>query len=141
MADCERNMTYTTWSNDFSVGVPVLDGQHIALLNLCKRAANCLKSDMEGATGDIQEILGQLVSYTENHFRDEEHLLRESNYPGFAAHRAEHVEYSTRLTGFLLDAGNGSIDRVALFEYLLDWWELHILCADKAYMAFLSPPD
>lgn len=131
-------MAYTTWSNDFSVGVPVLDGQHIALLNLCKRAANCLESDMEGGAGDIQEILGQLVSYTENHFRDEERLLRECNYPGFAAHVAEHVEYSIRLTGFLLDADSGCIDRAELLAYLVDWWERHILGADKAYMSFLS---
>lgn len=133
-------MTYTVWSNDFSVGVQVLDGQHIVLLNLCKRAADALAAGGEGVTGEIEEILGQLVSYTESHFREEERMLRECNYPGFAVHKAEHVEYSTRLTGFLLDAGNGRIDRKALFEYLTDWWEQHILGADKAYMPYLQVP-
>jgi len=118
----------------------MLDGQHIALLNLCKRAADSLQSGKEGVTSDIEEILGQLVSYTQSHFRDEERLLRECNYPDFAAHRAEHVEYATRLTGFLLDAGNGTIDRAELFDYLSGWWETHILGADKAYMAFLAQP-
>lgn len=131
-------MTYTAWSNDFSVGIPELDGQHLALLDLCQRAAQCLETGGEVAAAEIREILGQLVSYTESHFREEERILRECNYPNFSEHHAEHIEYRTRLTGFLLDAGNGITDKKLLFEYLADWWGKHILSSDKAYVPFLN---
>lgn len=131
-------MDYVSWSDDFSVGVDALDKQHIVLLGLCKRAAQCLEMEGERLIEDFHEILGQLISYTENHFRDEERLLSANSYPKLAEHRAEHIEYSTRLTGFLLDVGNGIVDREGLFEYLTEWWTKHILCSDKAYMPFLK---
>ena len=138
VAESEVLMTYVIWSSDFSVGVPALDGQHLALLELCKQAAACLENDGDDDGADIRNILERLVSYTDNHFREEERLLRECNYPHLIDHHAEHVEYTSRLNEFLVDAANGVIDKESLFDYLADWWGNHILGADKAYMPFLG---
>lgn len=118
----------------------MLDGQHITLLGLCQKASLCLDGRSADTAVEVRDILEELIRYTETHFREEENLLRACAYPGFEAHRDEHRAYSMRLTEFLLDAGNGIVDREALFEYLTEWWGRHILGSDKAYVPYLQNP-
>jgi len=129
-------MQFDHWVNEFSVGHPQLDGQHIALFDLCKRAASCLDSHVN-TDAELCDILEHLISYTTTHFADEERLLQSCNYPHFSKHRAEHVEYRMKLMELLLDAGNGKVDKHAIFDNLSHWWAKHILSADKDYAAYV----
>ena len=129
-------MQFDHWVNEFSVGHPQLDGQHIALFDLCKRAASCLDSHVN-TDAELCDILEHLISYTTIHFADEERLLQSCNYPDLSRHRTEHVEYRMKLMELLLDAGNGKVDKHAIFDNLTHWWATHILSADKDYAAYV----
>lgn len=127
-----------TWNPRYSVGHPLLDEQHRELLGLCRHAADCLHIDGDEARERFHLILNQLSDYVKKHFRTEEALLREWNYPHLAEHMAEHDAYEGRLTDFMLDASSGNIDKVGLSVYLSDWWVNHILESDRRYSEILE---
>jgi hemerythrin-like metal-binding protein len=120
------------------VGYPAFDEQHKELLALFQQACDCVEDDSVTGTGRFFDILHDLVDYTTRHFRAEEALLRESNYPWLNEHRAEHLKYELRLTEFLIAANCGDIDKESLRGYLADWWSKHILESDKRYGDFLN---
>lgn len=122
-----------TWLPAYSVGNPVLDKQHQRLLSLCNEALVCISSNSLESRAIFHNILNDLVNYTELHFRTEEHLLAQCNYPLLETHKAEHVAYQVRLTDFLLEATLGTLDKTGLHHYLSTWWYDHILGTDKRY--------
>ena len=126
------------WEPKFSVGHPVFDEQHQELFALCQQAADCVDNDSIESTAQFYTILHDLVDYTSRHFRAEEKVLREHNYPQLEEHRAEHVKYELRLTEFLLEANCGTIDKASLYHYLSEWWTHHILQSDMGYRDFLQ---
>lgn len=129
-----------TWLPSYSVGNETLDRQHQQLLKLCNEAIDCMESDSLESRGAFHLILNDLVHYTETHFKTEEAILRQHDYPLLEAHRAEHLAYQVQLTDFLLEATLGKIDKPALYHYLSAWWRNHILSSDMQYSSQISHP-
>ena len=126
------------WQERFSVGNPVLDGQHKRLLALCKEAIECMSDNGFESVPRFHSILNELAVYVEEHFRTEEAMLLRCGYPLAERHIAEHDEYEARLVEFLLAATMGEMNKEELHHYLSKWWYEHIMCSDKQYSAFLQ---
>jgi len=130
-------MALATWDKSYSVSVAKLDEQHQKLFSLL----NALHDAMRQGKGQaiIESTLHELALYTVTHFRAEEELLRKSNFPGFAAHQAEHQKFIARVNGFINDlkAGRGA-SPIPILGFIKDWLTDHIMRTDRAYSAYLN---
>jgi hemerythrin len=98
-------MALVTWDQSYSVRVRKLDEQHQKLFSLL----NALHEAMRQGKGQavVQDTLGELATDAVTHFRAEEELLRRTNYPGFAAHQAEHQKFVEKVNQFIGDLKAG----------------------------------
>jgi len=130
-------MALVTWDQTYSVSVKKMDDQHQRLFALI----NALHDAMRQGKGQaaVQDTVRELSSYTATHFRAEEELLRKSNYPGLAAHQAEHQKYIAKVNQFAEDLNSGkNASSISVLGFLKDWLAEHIKRTDRSYSAFLN---
>jgi len=76
------------WSEEFSVGIDLIDKQHKILI----RAINLLAMAVE--YNSSRELMGEIFvtlrDYTDTHFSYEEELFDRFSYPETEKHKAEH---------------------------------------------------
>lgn len=130
-------MALVTWNPSYSVSVKKLDQQHQRLFALL----NTLHEAMRQGKGQaiVQDTLRELATYAVTHFRAEEELLQKTNYPGFAAHQAEHQSFVARVNQFTEDLKAGrNTSAIAVVGFIKDWLAEHILRTDRSYSAYLN---
>jgi hemerythrin len=125
------------WNESMKVGVEASDKQHIKVFDLI----NQLYDAMSVGKGRevLGKILGELSSYTEDHFNAEEKLFQKYAYPDAKTHMQQHA-YLTQKTLELknkFDNGQTMIS-VEMLNFLKDWWGTHIMKVDKMYGPFLN---
>jgi hemerythrin len=131
-------MSEPVWDNSYSVGNETLDQQHRKILVLCARAIDCLENDDAGTDEQAHLILNELKFYVDLHFRTEEQILSLCHYPDLAEQKAEHLEYSRRLTEMFYAATQGLIDKAGICVFLSSWWRGHILGSDMLYRCYVG---
>ena len=133
-------MPVIEWSVSYSVNNEAMDGQHQRLF----KAVNDLYDSMNSATPDAPQALQCikfLTEYTRTHFADEESLMRDRNYSGLEAHRAEHERLLQQLREFerrIMAGTRESFVEDDMIIFLLgDWLLDHVLSSDRGYAAVL----
>jgi hemerythrin len=126
------------WSEQFSVGVEELDGQHQRLVKILNRLLTT-HEPIDTNSETISETLMAMTRYAQEHFKAEEKLMEAHGYPGLEEHKQLHRAYR-RKTVDLSTATTLGIDAVPefLLAYLFDWWVHHILEEDMKYKAFFA---
>ncbi|HTH17717.1 MAG TPA: bacteriohemerythrin, partial [Magnetospirillum sp.] len=124
------------WTDDMSVGNPIMDHDHRILLALVNQVAS------PGTREDpvaIEFILDELLGYTVSHFSREEQLMARIGYPELTGHHATHEnmleevrQLHRRLVSF---TPNLSDD---LNRFLGDWLTRHIQVEDQRYRPYLD---
>jgi hemerythrin-like metal-binding protein len=128
MANC------ITWKDFYSVGEPSLDAEHkhiIGILNELVEAVE-LGSDHE----ILKSVLDRLVQYTMTHFKHEEEVMQEHDYPDFQRHKGLHDRLRQR-TIDLRDNITLVTGHDMLF-FLKQWWMGHIQGEDKKYSPYVE---
>ncbi len=130
--------TIIQWRSAFSVGVPELDEQHKKLVALIAEVQRILSDPSRKS--QLGVVLKELVEYTKLHFRTEEQLMAEMDFPDRAEHCRLHREMTKQIVEILLELKAGKeLDPLKLFEFLRRWLVEHILHEDlkigKAYAA------
>lgn len=130
-------MPLIEWTQELSVGVEEIDGQHKKLVNLI----NLLHDSMKIGKGRdvLGQVLNELADYTVYHFETEEKLLMKYMYPSYAMHKKEHNELTKRVQEIKAKFEQGDTAlTVEFMGFLKDWLNNHILQDDKKYSAFLN---
>ncbi len=128
------------WSNDYSVQIVGIDAQHRNLFAIGHELHAAMASGHGKAV--LAKILDRLVQYTAVHFAHEERLMRLNDYPGLAAHKAEHDSLTTQVLKFQADYASGrAAMTVQLLTFLKDWLEKHIKGSDMRYVPCLSKSE
>jgi hemerythrin len=130
-------MSFANWTDSYSVNVQRLDDEHKKLFAII----NELHEGMKAGRGKdvLQSVLDQLLSYTEQHFKDEEGLLQRAAYPALIAHRALHEEFVSKVKGFRKDFQSGAAAiSVDVLEYLRNWLTQHIMGTDHQYTVAMN---
>ncbi len=129
-------MPFYQWTEYMSVGIPLLDSDHRALIGVINRLHDGLRSEDDADA--IVGVFDSLIAYTKLHFAREEKVMEVCGYPGLEVHRAEHARFTDRIhelkdryTGEPAAATTGD-----LLEYLKAWLNHHILIQDMAYKAY-----
>lgn len=118
-------MTYLQWSDDLAVGNAFIDNDHQKLIEMVNRLHALMQ---EGKGKDVLgKVMHNLVTYTKEHFRREEDLMRNIRYAGFAAHRDEHeklLQQVLELHG-KFESGTATLS-IQVLHMLRDWLINHI---------------
>lgn len=88
-------------TDDLLTGNALIDSEHRELF----KAVNSLMDACSQGKGrdQIQKTVTFLNDYVAKHFRDEENLQTQSNYPGYPAHKQFHDGYRRKLNETTLE--------------------------------------
>ncbi|MCB1515384.1 MAG: hemerythrin family protein [Hyphomicrobiaceae bacterium] len=129
-------MVVLEWSDEFSVGIDLIDKQHKILI----RAINLLAMAVEYNSSRelMREIFVTLRDYTDTHFAYEEELFDRFSYPETDKHKAEHRSLLSQVVNLeqRWKTGEAEIGPEVL-KFLVNWLRTHILGSDKKYSDFL----
>lgn len=120
------------WTQDLSVGVNSIDGQHQQLFKMADELFEA------GKNGKSKEVVGDLLNfldaYTKQHFSDEESYMASIKYPGLAEQQAAHKAFVSELaklkTAYDTSGGNISVI-INANQMVVDWLTKHISGMDK----------
>lgn len=130
-------MALITWTADaFATNVTVADEQHKVLFDMLNDLHDTVPGGDRGAIGTK---LDALVNYVVEHFAEEEKLMTQTNYPDFAAHKAEHTKLLETCGGVVAKFKAGELDITQdTTAFVKDWLVSHIPNVDKHYGPHLN---
>jgi len=120
-------------SEDLSVGIESLDAEHQRILTLVQRLE---AADPVSNPRVIGEILADLKDYTVSHFRHEESIFKDSDYPDVEMHVAEHKAMAEKVQIMLSD--KDSVHPANLAQLLEGWVVDHIQTVDRGYTKYIQ---
>jgi hemerythrin len=103
-----------------SVGVGVLDDEHVVLIGHIDRLRDAMRSDESDAT--ITVLLDELTSFLSGHCRHEEELMREHGFPEAESHAAVHQATLVNLAHLRMQHTEGHITAAAKLWRMLEVW-------------------
>ncbi|MEO9495305.1 MAG: hemerythrin family protein [Vibrio splendidus] len=131
-------MNFFKWSEDFEVGIDIIDHQHKKLVELINRYGEEIK---ENEIKEIQKTLNDLSNYSIYHFAEEESIMSRSGIPEehIEKHRCEHGNFISSI-GSIVDSSSrlNESQLSQLFDFLVNWLATHILCCDKRMVKQIS---
>ena len=129
-------MALLEWSDELSVGIDIIDKQHMILVRAINLLAMAIERNSEREL--LSAIFETLADYTNTHFSYEEELFDHFGYPRKAEHHNQHqgllnkvIELKTKF-----DAGEDNLGPEVL-RFLVKWLTTHIMGEDKQYSPFL----
>lgn len=121
---------FVSWEARYETGIPSVDLQHKKLVEFTNALFNAC---VEGRPDEgFKTVVKNAVEYVKYHFADEEEMMKEKGYEGFAAHKAEHDEFTRQILGQVSDYMEGRPFVANNFvRFLRDWLLSHIAITDK----------
>ncbi len=130
-------MPLIQWNRTLSVHVKEIDNQHMKLIQMI----NALDNAMQAGAGKsrVEEILSEMVNYTEVHFASEEKYFRQFGYPDTLSHTAEHQKFIDEVAKIQKEFNEGVANLpIRILTFLSDWLRNHIMVSDKKFGPFLK---
>lgn len=126
-------MAFINWTDDFSCDIKSIDDQHRHLVDITNKFADGLNRGK--GSRQMNEILNELIGYTQEHFVFEEKMLEDAGYDKLKLHQSQHRQLIQKIERFQFDFEKGG-KRVTLDvrDFLKYWLTSHILKDDKAYV-------
>ena len=128
---------FVVWDTSYDLGIEYVDKQHRRLVELINELYHaCL-----GEKGELEEkfkhVMKELVEYVMIHFKDEEKIMEEINYPNIKEHKQHHENFVKKILQSVNDYRNGKQFVPNTFvRFLRDWLFNHILISDKEWAKF-----
>ncbi len=125
-------MTTFTWNDSYTVSVQQFDAQHKKLFEIINTLADAMRI---GQGEDVlREVVGKLAVYTRTHFLQEEVAMRQTGYPGLAAHQEQHSKLMADVEKYKTELDEGrKPNLITLLNFLRTWLVQHIQKTDKQY--------
>jgi len=125
-----KDISPIKWSEQFSIGIEKIDQDHKVLVSLVNRSIVILNSGGQD-NKEIQNILDELLDYTQYHFKREELLMKVCEYPGLIKHQQVHQLLIKEVRRRIKEHEIGVLTAKELQHFLADWLKNHILGMDK----------
>lgn len=127
-----------SWSDDFAIGIDIIDEQHKRLFDYFDEIELCIKS---GDDSNINDICRGLIDYAVSHNTFEESLMKQAGYPMLDAHHQIHEAFKERAYGYLekINAGADSMKIARDVRTDIGLWLInHIKREDKHYAPYVK---
>ena len=120
------------WQNSYSVGIKLIDEQHMELINLTNKLYASCRTGKQSSINTFLDVVHDAVDYTGYHFSTEEKIMARVNYPGFPEHKKEHADFVREVFIRVEEYKAGKSFAPLQFVYFLrDWIVHHIAVSDK----------
>ncbi|MDZ4724732.1 MAG: bacteriohemerythrin [Leptospira sp.] len=131
------------WNSEpFSLGIPVIDLQHLWLVNLILKLEETLTDVTLGSfSAEIKSTFTHALEYVSEHFSLEEEILEHFNYPNFDQHVRGHRSFVAKLAEKFNHSENDEVAALGLLQILKKWLFQHILHEDSDYANFFKSKD
>jgi hemerythrin len=127
-----------TWHKSYSVNIPLIDAQHMELVNLTNRLYRSCMTGRENTKETFMNVLRGAVDYVGYHFSTEEKVMERVSYPGYGTHKREHNTFVLDVLKAVDDLSKGvNYNPLAFVTYLKDWVLTHIAVSDTALGQYL----
>lgn len=123
-------MAYIVWTDDFSTGIDVIDGQHKRIIDYINQLTDAQSLKDPELTG---EVLINLIDYTFSHFAFEESLMDEAGYLAANIHKQTHEGFREKIKQFQQKYNEGVDVTNDLTKLLNTWLMNHIAEDDNNY--------
>ena len=126
------------WDSSFETGVSEIDEQHKILVDTLNTAGITLAVDYDNSS--LEQIVNDLLSYSQYHFETEEELMLEYEYTSEleTEHLKQHRDFCATVISVSNDIHTGkAMPADDLLQFLKDWLTNHILNTDKKLGAFI----
>jgi diguanylate cyclase (GGDEF)-like protein/hemerythrin-like metal-binding protein len=131
------------WGSHFITGLEGVDEQHHVLVDQINRFGTML-ADNKVQFEDISKLLGELASYAQLHFSDEEKLMVEHqvDHLVYERHIAEHSSFIDDVVAMQREITPDTLDKTrSLLEFLTHWLTYHILGSDQRVAQLILAPE
>jgi hemerythrin-like metal-binding protein len=125
------------WKHTCSVGVRAMDDEHAIMIDAMNELRQALVSGSNQAVTNEQR--NKLIEFTRMHFRNEENLLAQFDFPGLARQQSEHRRLLAQLQDSLHRQQQGQAAPTGdLLSFLHDWFLDHVEGEDRKYGPWLN---
>ncbi len=121
-------MTAIKWDDSYSVGVKAIDSQHKHFIGLINTVYEVLESKN---TKKLPDVIKDLTSYADHHFKTEEEYFDKFHYPDADLHKAAHNGLRVRVDSFTNRQGDPIAIGFELLYFLERWMLIHFRGIDK----------
>ena len=122
-------MSLIEWRDEFSVGVTSVDLEHREMIDLINHLHEMIGDN--ASADDVMSMLGEIFAQISAHFALEEKYMRESRYPLFTEHKADHEVLLDELRDMMdLVEDDGNYDEEGLSRDLERWFTEHFRTHD-----------
>lgn len=121
------------WTDAIITGVDAIDKDHQVLIGLLNRVMHQSFNNM-----DFEAVIGELIEYTDYHFKREEAIMQACEYPDLEQHRDHHQNLILQITTYTeaWSKQRNMKNLAQLRKFLRDWLFNHILKEDVKIMPF-----
>ena len=116
------------------VGVPLIDQEHQAIGDLLNKLNVALVELLPNQKA--QQMLEEILTAVAMHFRTEERLMDELDYPEAVEHKDQHRRLSAEIQYLKQRFVQGG--ELVVLQWLKDWFFSHIADSDKRFGEFLA---
>ena len=130
----EENKDPFAFTDEYRIGVEIIDEEHEELFNIIRKANNLITAELlHDKYDEIVGVIDQLRNYTIQHFTDEEEYMASIGYEDLDIQKSTHEMFVDKLNDINLDEldDNQQGYLVELVDFLLMWLVNHILKMDK----------
>ncbi|MBI1390352.1 MAG: bacteriohemerythrin [bacterium] len=127
---------YKIWDNSMRIGIPEIDREHKALVEILEDLANSLSQLKHSSSNVTTRTFYFLQNYTKLHFAHEENFLEERKYQDLHEHKLKHNEFINNIVSLkskaIYDPKSSDIAK-AVESHLVRWLLEHICDEDQKF--------
>ncbi len=131
-----KNILYIIWNERNNTGISIIDEQHRGIISTINSLHYFIQNGHEHDI--IKPTLIMLSQYTNIHFRTEEVLMKDANYPNIEEHISHHKKLLAKTNTLIYTFNKNNSDSNSLLKFLREWWIGHINTEDMKYKPFLN---
>ncbi len=130
-------MALIEWDNEFAVGIPDVDIEHRALVELINGLHAQLESGSYGV--NMVDFLGEVYAGMREHFTNEESIMRELDYSDYQEHKQDHERFLGRICKLMDEYQDGALTADAVMgPWLTHWFIDHFRVHDARLHTMLT---
>ncbi|MBQ9238195.1 MAG: hemerythrin family protein [Treponema sp.] len=139
ISSTDKAENYIVWDKKFELGIPVIDTQHKKIVDMCNELYQVLartkQEDEKQWRDGMRKVLQEAAKYVNEHFRNEEGLLKVVCYNNFDDHKCKHTEFIKEILNKIENFNALTYgDAFKFVRFLYDWLLTHIAYVDKDYV-------
>ena len=136
----EEDMSNIQWDTAWNIGIKEIDEQHQKWIEIFNRLERTVLSQNNKDLYAIQKLtIKEMLEYGSYHFKSEEKIMQECNYPEAFTHWRMHKDFEKIIYDTFRDFEKGRVVlNTQLLSLMNNWLFEHILVEDKKIGIFLN---